>query len=196
MKLRVLLLLLLLFNCENQTESLPVLSYTIIDSGEKVNYSITYDNFTNQLGESFTTQNLEQNICIANFFFTRCPSICPPMRIELIDIANTFKDDNNFIIISHTIDPKNDSIYVLKNYAEATGIPNEKWQFLRSSVENTKLQAGQFMTNFKPNEDGTDFYHSSYAALIDKNQYIRGFYNTLIPEEIIRLKKDIRILLD
>ena len=74
--------------------------------------------------------------------------------------------------------------------------PNEKWQFLRSTVENTKLQAKQFMTNFKPNEDGTDFYHSSYVALIDRNQLIRGFYNILIPEEVIRLKKDIKILLN
>jgi len=195
MRLRVFFLFLLVFNCENNTEDLPVLSFTISDSGEKVNYSISYNNFTNQLGDSFTTQQLKNNISIANFFFTRCPSICPPMRNELIDVANTFKNEENFIIISHTIDPKNDSIPILKNYAIATGIPNEKWQFLRSTVENTKLQAKQFMTNFKPNEDGTDFYHSSYVALIDRNQLIRGFYNILIPEEVIRLKEDISILL-
>jgi len=51
------------------------------------------------------------------------------------------------------------------------------------------------MTNFKPNKDGTDFYHSSHAELIDKNQMIRGFYNILIPEEVQRLKIDIKTLL-
>jgi protein SCO1/2 len=51
------------------------------------------------------------------------------------------------------------------------------------------------MTNFKPNEDGTDFYHSSFVALVDSNQLIRGFYNTLIPEDMERLKLDITTLL-
>lgn len=196
MKLKIILLFLLVLQCKSNTEDLPILSYTIKESGEKVNYSITYHNFNNQLGESFTTKHLESKISIANFFFTSCPSICPPMRVKLIDISETFNNEEDFIIISHTIDPKNDSIPVLKKYAEATGVSNKKWQFLRSSIENTKLQATQFMTNFKPNEDGTDFYHSSYVALVDRNQFIRGFYNILISEEVIRLKGDIRILLN
>lgn len=51
------------------------------------------------------------------------------------------------------------------------------------------------MTNFRPNEDGTDFYHSSCVALLDKDQLIRGFYNVLISEEVERLKMDIKTLL-
>ena len=43
------------------------------------------------------------------------------------------------------------------------------------------------MTNFKPNEDGSDFYHSSFVALVDKQQQIRGFYNVLIKEDVERL---------
>ena len=137
----------------------------------------------------------DQTIYISNFFFTRCPSICPPMRAELISIAEEFSEEDKVVLISHTIDPKHDSIPVLKAYSEATGISQSKWQFLRSSEKHTKRQAELYMTNFKPNEDGSDFYHSSFVALLDKQQQIRGFYNILIEDEVIRLKQDVHRLL-
>lgn len=195
-KLLKIVIFSVLFGCQPNSKELPVLSFKVDDSGNKTNYSITYKNFTNQLGKPFSTENIKSRIFIANFFFTRCPSICPPMRTELIDIAKTFDNEDEFLIVSHTIDPENDSVEVLKNYSEATGVSSEKWKFVRSSFENTRQQANVFMTNFKPNEDGTDFYHSSYVALVDKKQQSRGFYNILVLEEIKRLKEDIILLLN
>lgn len=189
-----LIIFLVALSCKSSTETLPVLSYTINDNGQKAYYTITYSGFTNQLGQDFSTENLKENICIANFFFTRCPSICPPMRNALIDIAETVSDENDLLIISHTIDPEHDSVAVLKDYAETTGIPPNKWQFIRASETRTKAQAKQYMTNFKPNNDGTDFYHSSYVALIDKQQQIRGFYDILVEADVSRLLQDITLL--
>ncbi len=185
-----------LLGCNYTSKELPILSYKIDSSGNKKNYSISYSDFTNQLGKPFSTKDIIGKICIANFFFTRCPSICPPMRTELIAISNYFQDKNDFLIISHTIDPKNDSVEVLNNYSKTTGIDPERWQFIRSTEENTRNQANLFMTNFKPNEDGTDFFHSSYVALIDQKQEIRGFYNILVKEEVDRLKNDLKSLLE
>lgn len=188
-------ILLLILSCQNPNDNLPILSYKVIDSGHKSYYTINYEGFTNQSGDEFSTENTKGKIYIANFFFSRCPSICPPMRNELISIAEGFSDENNFMIISHTIDPEHDSVSVLKAYAQATDIPESKWQFLRASEEKTKQQAELYMTNFNPNEDGSDFYHSSFVALVDKQQHIRGFYNVLINEEVKRLKVDINRLL-
>lgn len=196
MKSLVSLILLLFLSCQTSTDNLPILSYKVDDSGQKNYYKINYEGFTNQLGEAFSTENTKGKIYIANFFFTRCPSICPPMRNELISIAEEFSEENNFIMISHTIDPEHDSVSVLKAYAEATDIPESKWQFLMASEDKTKQQAELYMTNFKPNEDGSDFYHSSFVALVDKQQQIRGFYNILVPEDAKRLKNDIQILLN
>ncbi|GAA3622072.1 SCO family protein [Flavivirga jejuensis] len=195
MKLLKLTFLLLFLSCKNNSEKLPVLSYKIDDSGNKTYYSIKYDGFINQLNKPFNTKNIVNKVFVANFFFTRCPSICPPMRNQLIDIAKTFKHENRFMIVSHTIDPKNDSISVLKSYAELTTIPNSTWQFLYANTEKTKEQANQFITNFRPKKDGIDFYHSSYVSLVDEKHSIRGFYNILINEEVNRLKKDIAFLL-
>lgn len=196
MRFYILFCVLAFLGCHTNSKELPILSYKINDEGKKFIYSITYQNFTNQLGEPFSTENSIHKVCIANFFFTRCPSICPPMRTNLTDIAETFKNHKDFMIVSHTIDPQNDTVEVLKNYSDATSIPYATWQFVRSSEENTRDQANQFMTNFKPNEEGTDFYHSSYVALVDKNQQIRGFYNVLLKEEIKRLKNDINTLIN
>ncbi len=190
------LILLLFLSCHTSTDNLPILSYKVDDTGQKKIYTITYDGFTNQLGETFSTEHTKSNIYIANFFFTRCPSICPPMRNELISIAEEFSEEPDFMMISHTIDPEHDSVSVLKAYGEATDISESKWQFLRASEDKTKQQAVLYMTNFKPHEDGSDFYHSSFVALVDKQQHIRGFYNILVPEDVERLKNDIQILLN
>ncbi|MCB0446613.1 MAG: SCO family protein [Gelidibacter sp.] len=195
MRYCLLILIFCLYGCDLVTKELPILSYKIDDNGNEIHYGINYEGFENQLGENFTSKDIFDRVFIANFFFTRCPSICPPMRTELIKIAETFQDEDDFMLISHTIDPENDTVDILKSYAEATGIPSEKWQFLRSSPENTKAQANQYMTNFRPNEDGTDFYHSSYVALVDKHKLIRGFYNVLVAEDVERLKEDIKILI-
>lgn len=194
--IKSLIIVLLIASCNSEEKTLPVLSYKINEQGHKESYTITYNGFVNQFNNTFTTDNLKGKVFLANFFFTRCPSICPPMQQELIKVANTFNEHSDFMIVSHTIDIKNDTVTVLKNYWKTTKMPAEKWQFLRASEANTKAQSQQFMTNFKPNEDGTDFYHSSYVALVDKKQQIRGFYNTLVPLEIERLLIDIELLLD
>ena len=118
------------------------------------------------------------------------------MKYELIKVANTLDGHDDFMILSHTIDISYDSVEILKNYWKTTEIPASKWQFLRSTEANTKAQAKQFMTNFRPNEDRSDFYHSSFVALIDKKQQIRGFYNTSESTEIDRLIEDIKSLID
>ncbi|MCO4822855.1 MAG: SCO family protein [Flavobacteriaceae bacterium] len=195
MNLRFLVCFILTFvsGCNSATIDLPILSYKIDASGQKTFYNIDYDDFTNQLGDPF--EMAKHKIYLSNFFFTRCPSICPPMQTELISIAQEFLDEENITLVSHTIDPKHDTISVLKTYAEAIGIPAKKWQFIRASEEKTKLQAKMYMTNFKPYADGSDFYHSSFVTLVDQKQQIRGFYNVLLREEVERLKKDIRSLL-
>ncbi|RZV69932.1 MAG: SCO family protein [Flavobacteriaceae bacterium] len=189
-------LLILFLSCKSEKDKLPFLSYTINAAGEKELYEISYNGqFKNQLNAEFSDSLIEDKVFLANFFFTRCPSICPPMRQQLIGIANEI-DDEDFMILSHTIDPGHDNPLILKDYAEATGISIEKWQFLTASESITKNMAEQYKTNFKPNEDGTDFYHSSYVALMDKDAMIRGFYDLLKPKEVELLKIDIESLLD
>ena len=120
MRYCLLILIFCLYGCDLVTKELPILSYKIDDNGNEIHYGINYEGFENQLGENFTSKDIFDRVFIANFFFTRCPSICPPMRTELIKIAETFQDEDDFMLISHTIDPENDTVDILKSYAEAT----------------------------------------------------------------------------
>ncbi len=193
---RIVLVFLLFIACKSEWDKLPVLSYTINDDGQKEVYRITYpEGFLNQRGEPFTHEAINGKVFIANFFFTRCPSICPPMRQRLISISNKI-EHKDFLMVSHSIDPTNDTPEILMAYGEATGIPSSRWQFVTASENITKDQAKSFQTNFKPFEDGTDFYHSSYVALVDRENLIRGFYDLLKPREVELLKLDIMLLLD
>ena len=175
--------------------TLPVLSFQIKE-GKKEYYNISYEGFKNQNGDLFSSTLIKDKVHITNFFFTNCPSICPPMRSKLISIGSYFEAEDDFVMISITIDPKRDTIAALKEYAINTGVPDSKWQFLRGSEKLLNSTSEKFMTNFKPNEDGTDFYHSSYVALVDDKQQIRGFYDLLKPIDVKQLKKDAEILLD
>ena len=193
---RFAIICFIILSCNTKQDKLPILSYQINAQGDKELYTIEYSEaFVTQLNEPFNNEKLDGKIFIANFFFTQCPSICPPMRQQLIGISESI-DTDDFLIVSHTIDPNNDTPDVLKAYAEATGISSERWQFVTATEAQTKAQAKQYMTNFKPNEEGTDFYHSSYATLVDKDRMIRGFYDLLKPKEVSLLKKDIELLLN
>jgi protein SCO1/2 len=190
-----LITVLLISSCQKKKE-LPVLSRYVDENGSDVTYTIRDFEFRNQLNQSITEQNINNKVYLANFFFTRCPSICPKMTSALTNIATDFIDSEDFLMLSFSIDPKHDSIPVLRRYAEATKIPNSKWHFLNGSDNQLKHISSLFRTSFKPKEGSIDFYHSSYAALVDKQQYIRGFYNLLDENSVVQLRKDITLLLE
>ena len=192
---RYIFVCFLFLSCNVEKSKLPVLNYKINASGKKEFYTVHYkEGFKNQLNENFTDKNIHNKIFIANFFFTRCPSICPPMRQNIIKLVSTI-NHKDFLVVSHTIDPKNDTPEILKAYAKTTDIDSKKWQFITANTAITKALAENYMTNFNAIENSEDFYHSSYAALLDRKKQIRGFYNLLIEEELERLIADIETLL-
>jgi protein SCO1/2 len=186
----------LLFSCSPEKKKLPVLSFHINDQGIKEQYTIDFGAFSDQNGKIFDETQLEHKISTANFFFTHCPSICPPMRNKLITLAKHFENEPDFLQVSITIDPKRDSIPVLKDYAMQTSVPFERWQLLRGDSLALAKLSSQLMTNFTPNEAGTNFYHSSYVALLDKKKQLRGFYDLLREVDLEHLKEDVKILLE
>jgi len=188
------ILILICFSCHKKS-NLPVLSYKITNEG-KVAYKIDSFQFTNQDSLSFTPKNTLGKVHTFNFFFTSCPSICPPMKLKHLELVEYFKNEDDFYQYSISIDLKRDDITQLKHYAETSEVDSNKWMLLKANNDDDLQKMAKYLkTNFKPNDNGTDFYHSSYVALIDKEQYIRGFYNLLSESEFELLKKDIELLL-
>jgi len=150
--------------------------------------------FVNQYGDSITNKNLEGDIYVADFFFTTCPSICPVMHRNMLDVYNTFKNTPGFKIISHTIDPKHDSVPVLKSYADKLGIAGNTWWFLQGKKEDTYKLSESYLVR-KPQEDAQQvFIHDGSFLLIDKQHRVRGAYDGTDPKQVSRLIEDIKTL--
>lgn len=175
--------------------------------------------FTDHNGKTITNKDYEGKVYVVEFFFTTCPTICPKMNANLIQIQNTFKDFNNFGVASFTINPEHDTPEVLKNYAERYGITNPHWHLMTGDKEAIYKLANQGFNLYTAEEETAagGFEHSGNFALIDKNGFIRSrrdnFGNPIIyykgtvseaeqvdddgsSEEISALKEDIKKLLN
>lgn len=173
--------------------------------------------FANQDGKTITNKDYEGKVYVIEFFFTTCPTICPRMNRNLIEIQNEFEDFEDFGVASFTINPENDTPEVLKAYAEKYGVTNPNWNLLTGDKEAIyKLSNEGFYIYAAANPDVEGgFEHSGNFALIDKNGFIRCrvvdgnpiiYYNGITSEsektdedgkleEISALKEDIKKLL-
>lgn len=147
-----------------------------------------------QYGDSVSNKTMDGNIYVADFFFTTCPSICPIMHRNMLAVYSEFKTDPNFKILSYTIDPKHDSVPVLKNYADKLGISGKTWLLVQGKKEETyQLSASYLVT--KPQEDAKQQYiHDGLFILVDKQKRIRGSYDGTDPKQVGLLIEDIKAL--
>src|SRR6185312_9720546 len=108
--------------------------------------------FVDQYGDSVTNKTLDGNIYVADFFFTSCPSICPIMHRNMLNVYNAFKSKGDIKIISYTIDPKHDSVPVLKKYADKLGVSGNTWWFLQGKKDEIYKLSESYLVR-KPEED-------------------------------------------
>ena len=154
--------------------------------------------------ESKPTSNevVKGKIHIADFFFTRCGTICPKLSSELSRVQDVFRNKSEVILLSFSIDPEHDTAAKLKAYAQKYDAISGKWYFLTGNkAEIYKLaQRGYFLPVVdkgvdygKPDET---FIHSEKLVLVDKSGYIRGFYDGTDKKDVDRLILETRVLLD
>jgi len=121
-------------------------------------------------------EDFKGKVHLAEFFFTRCPTICPVMNKNMKVLDDRFGDRQDFGIASFTIDPDNDKPYVLKKYAEAYGVKSQNWHFLtdkKATVYELANTGFSIFAGINPAVAG-GFEHQGYFALIDKQGYIRS----------------------
>ncbi|HEY2727161.1 MAG TPA: SCO family protein [Parafilimonas sp.] len=156
--------------------------------------------FITQDKKVFTEKDMVGKVCAVNFFFTSCKGICPVMNNNLDVIYNEFKDQPDFMIVSHTCDPETDSAARLKHYADSMKVDTKKWVFLTGRKDSLYLAARNSYLIDDPNNNvgniNDQFLHSQFIALVDKFGNVRGqVYDALKPDELKSLKHDISTLL-
>ena len=201
---------------DNNFEDKGELSFIEINGKPK---KVPAFSFTNQDGKTITHDDYKGKVYVVEFFFTTCPTICPRMNRNLVDIQNTYKINKDFGIASFSITPQLDTPEILKAYADKYGITNPNWNLLTGDEKDIYDLANIGFNIFvgKVEDDEIGFEHSGDFALIDKNGFIRSrldafgnpkiFYKGIISEqekmdedgneqEISMLKEDIKKLLN
>ncbi|GAA4914207.1 SCO family protein [Mucilaginibacter defluvii] len=161
---------------------------------DTVYHTIPSFSFVNQYGDSVTNKSLDGKIYVADFFFTTCPSICPVMHRNMLNVYKAFKDARDVNIISMTIDPKYDSVPVLKKYADALNIHGNMWWLVQGKKEETYNLAKSYLVTTPREDEKEKFIHDGYFILIDKQKRIRGSYIGTDEKEVAKLIEDIKIL--
>ena len=179
--------------------------------------------FTDQNGKTINNRDVDGKVYVAEYFFTTCKSICPRMNANMRRVYEVFKDNPDFMIVSHTCMPEVDSVPVLKNYetkmltgkliqkpdgsyrleedsAQQPAVINKSWHFVTGDKRQLYNMArhSYIIDNNKKDtltniED--EFIHTQLFALVDKQQKVRGIYDGLNETEIQKLLVDIKALL-
>jgi len=160
------------------------------------NHKIADFNLVNQNGETITQKNYKDKIYVADFFFTRCMTICPVMTNNIGKLQEVFKNDDDVMFLSHSVTPVIDSISVLRAYADKKGVIDSKWNITTGDKKHIyKLARKSYFAVLDEGDGGLqDFVHTENFVLVDKKQQIRGYYDGTDNEDIERLIIDIRIL--
>ncbi len=190
-----------------------------------INDHIDSFSFINQDGKRITEKDVDGKVYVAEYFFTTCKGICPKMNANMRRVFDAYKDEPGFMILSHTCMPETDSIPLLKAYetrmingklikkedgsykieSDTTPGPkmkttNTNWNFLTGDKTALYKMArqGYKIDNNKPDSIqniADQFIHTQFFALVDKQQRLRGIYDGLKDDEILKLIVDIKGLL-
>jgi len=160
----------------------------------------TIGNFslTNQNGALITNDTYKDKIYIADFFFTTCPTICPIMTDNMGTIQQEILNDDEVMLLSHSVTPEIDSVAQLKAYAIKKGVVDRKWNLVTGDKKQIYNLARKSYMAVKTDGDGGpfDMIHTENFMLIDKERRIRGTYDGTNPEEIEKLLEDLKVLKD
>ena len=150
----------------------------------------------NQNGDTITQENYRNKIYVADFFFTTCPTICPIMTANLVEVQAALANDSEGLLLSHSVTPEIDSVAQLKKYAIEKGVNDAKWNLVTGDKKQIYELARKSYLAVQEDGDGGpfDMIHTENFILVDKKRRIRGFYDGTKEEEMDRLLSDIEIL--
>ena len=182
---RIVFLLLssmLLFSCKekkmdtidmpyyNDPDFNPIFIKNKIEVAEKITHQIDSFSFLNQDSIIVTQSIFKNKIHVANFIFTTCGSICPIMTSNFKMVSDSFKNNNNVVMLSYSVTPWIDKPSVLKKYINKNGINNLNWHFLtgdRTSIYKLARQSYFAEENIGFSKDSSQFLHTEHVILVD-----------------------------
>ena len=182
---------------DRNSDKLPIIgNYEIIGSDTTFHQISTF-NFLNQDSNLISNKTLSDNIYVADFFYSYCPTICPKVKNQMIRIHDKYEGEEDLKLISFALDPIRDNVEHLKAYSQNLGINKDKWYLLTGEKDEIWDLAEDFLISVRedPDEPG-GIFHSGKIILIDKEGHIRAFADGTQKEEVNKFMKSIERLLD
>lgn len=151
-----------------------------------------------QSGDTISRKDFTSSVTIVDFFFTRCQGICPRMTSQMQRVYEKYKGNPEVRIISHTVNPENDSVPVLAEYAKRYHADAAQWHFVTGPKPQLyDLARKSYLISDTEGDGGKeDFVHSQNFALIDKEGHIRGVYDGTDSAQVNQLMVELNVLLN
>ena len=160
------------------------------------NHKVLDFSLIDQNGDTITQNDYQNKIYVADFFFTRCMTICPIMTTNMEKLQAEFINDDEIMFLSHSVTPDIDSVSVLRAYADKKGVIDSKWHITTGDKKHIYNLARKSYFAVLDEGDGglQDFIHTENFVLVDQKRRIRGYYDGTSIDDMQRLIADIYIL--
>src|ERR1043165_4179196 len=174
---------------------------TLAVLGEPGHHVDTFS-FYNQDGKLITQKDLNGKVYVAEYFFATCKGICPKMNENMVKVYQAYRGNPDVLILSHTVDPKNDTIPALKAYSRRFDADPNQWMFLTGSKKRLyDMARWSYLISAEDDTAGVsidkDFIHDKHFVLVAQHGRLRRrFYDGLEPKQLDTLVSDIHLLLE
>jgi protein SCO1/2 len=148
-----------------------------------------------QTGASLTRADLDGRIHIANFMFTLCPTLCPPVMHNLKKVQDAVGGPN-VVLVSFSVTPDVDTPVALAAFGKARGVDPEKWRLVTGDRRTIyRLARESYFADDPRVETPADaILHSEKVLLVDQQGRLRGVYNGTGASEMDKLIDDVHLL--
>jgi len=153
--------------------------------------------FTNQFGKKVSFADLKGKIIVLDFFFTRCPSICPRLARAMKKLQNSFVNNDSIVqFVSVSVDPIHDSVPELRKWAERFNVDPDSWWVVTGNRDSIyHFAINEMKADIADVNVDTAFIHTENFFLLDKQRVIRGWYNGFDSNAQKKLVRDIPLLM-
>lgn len=149
--------------------------------------------FLERSGKKLSLADLNGEVWVASFIFTRCSGPCQKVSASMSKIHHD-ADLKGLKLVTFTVDPEHDNANVLAEYADSARADTSNWFFLTGGkkeiheliFKSFKLPVEEAKEGSMP--IGEQFAHSPRLVLVDREGHIRGYYSSKDPLKVRDLK--------
>lgn len=179
-----------------------VIAVFLTGCGNKIegalNYPVEDFSFTSHEDKQFGTKDLEGKVWVADFVFTNCADVCPPMTANMEKLQDMVKEEGleNVEFVSFSVDPEVDNPKVLTDFGKKFNVDFKNWTFLtgytQEEIETFAME--NFKTIVKKPEEGDQVIHGTDFYLVDQDSTIVKRYSGFKQVPFDEIINDIKAL--